>query len=680
MPPGFISSVIKYASALSLSTFFAGTASGIYIRWQHHTSDQSFHLLGLVVAFAFLVSIATYLYGYKNFATSFMALWIGIIFSVLSFTPIALEHSTSSLQDFDLTDILILVSVSINCLKVLTERICNCVSYEPLFLTSEEFLLLVGFLGGSSGTQQFSTISMLVVAAGMHLIGFHLKSSLSVFSSICMCILTGLYFFPAVGIKCNPFCMVGFMAWLSFPSLVDLYFSKLSLLESWKCFIIQGKCIHRLQLLFLFAALITNYAFGFQAVLSRDIAFYTVPLFVLFSALWICFHFMFFITSWGFVGKLEECSVVLKNRGDITDNTMSEVLASKGVRHFCLVSQIVTMYTLVSTGLLSTAAWQKHNGWFISSLFIILPLECIMYDILAKLGKSVGGTAIGYALVAPAHRYSPTGDIVVLAENAFQTVNARAMELINIVSRFFANHMIHNYGTDFSTSGISFDYIQNKIKGFFEQRVIPGLHYDTYILYYSGHVLKDGNWALTEDKTLNFNRILEWWKEKNANTGARLILFLDTAHSEAWLQGIWSNEREFVAIQTGKLAVVYDPEMGNNYPLGELTKLWENFNTSDTKPEDYWNKKDMKVKPVYGVSRDWCSFKFHEPTVNDIAQHVEQNFPRFIKPITKVFTHLPCNTNIFCFCDCFMNSCRRLKMKWFPPAVYDTGHGFKLVR
>ena len=294
-----------------------------------------------------------------------------------------------------------------------------------------------------------------------------------------------------------------------------------------------------------------------------------------------------------------------------------------------------------------------------------------MYDILAKLGKSVGGTAIGYALVAPAHRYSPTGDVVVLAENAFQTVNARAM-LISIVSRFFANHMIHSYGTDFSTSGISSDFIQNKIEGFFEQRVIPGLHYDTYILYYSGHVLKDGNWALTEDKTLNFHRIMEWWKEKNARTGARLILFLDTAHSEAWLQGIWGIEREFVAIQTGKLAVIYDPEMGNNYPLGELTKLWENFNTSDTKPEDYWNKKDTKVKPVYGVSRDWCSFKFHEPTADDIAQHVEQNFPRFIKPITKVFTHLPCNTNIFCFCDYFMNSFRRLKMKWFPPAVY--GH------
>lgn len=680
MPPGLISSIIKYTSALSYCLFYSSTATGIYVRWKHHTSDRSFHLLGIFVACSLLVSLATYLYGYKKFSSSFTALWVGIIFSVLSFIPISLDHPTSSLQDLDLTDLLILASVGIRCLKALTERICSLVGYEPVFITSEEFFLLVGFGGGCSGLQQFSTISILVVAAAVHLIGFHLKSSLSVLSAISMFFISGLYFFPAVGIKYNPFCIIGFAVWLSFTSIIDLYFSKLSLLESWKVFFVQGKCMHRLQLLFLLTSLLTTYTFSLQATLSRDIAFYTLPLFVLFSVFWICFHFMFFITTWGFVIKLEECAIIFKSRGDITDSTIAEVLASKGVRHFCLVSQIVTMYTLVSLCLLAVVTWPKNDWWFISSVFVLLPVECVMYDILTKLGKCVGGTAIGYAIVAPAHRYSPSGDIVVLAENPFQAVNARAMELINIVSRFFANHMIHNYGTDFSTSGISSDYIQSKVKGFFEQRVIPGLHYDTYILYYSGHVMEDGSWALTDNKSLTFDKILSWWTETNSKTGARIILFLDTAHSKAWLNGIWSIEKEFIAIQTGKLKVVYDSEMGNMYPLGELTKLWENFDTSDTKPENYWNKKDLKVKPIYGVSKEFCSFKFHEPTIDDIAQHVEQNFPRFIKPITKVFSHLPCNMNIFCCCDYFMNLCRKLKMKWFPPTIYDTGHGFKLVR
>ena len=147
------------------------------------------------------------------------------------------------------------------------------------------------------------------------------------------------------------------------------------------------------------------------------------------------------------------------------------------------------------------------------------------------------------------------------------------------------------------------------------------------------------------------------------------------------MNDIWKVENDFVAIQTGKLTATFDAEQGNIFPLGELTKLWDNFNTTELpKPGNYWDKNSMKVKPVYGVSREWCCFKFHEPTVEDIALHVEQNFPRFIKPITKIFTHLPCNTNILSMFDWFTRGCRRMKMRWFPPAVYDTGHGFKLVR
>ena len=41
-----------------------------------------------------------------------------------------------------------------------------------------------------------------------------------------------------------------------------------------------------------------------------------------------------------------------------------------------------------------------------------------MWETLTKLGKSVGGTAIGYAVVAPTHKYSPSGSVIVLPGNA----------------------------------------------------------------------------------------------------------------------------------------------------------------------------------------------------------------------------------------------------------------------
>lgn len=62
--------------------------------------------------------------------------------------------------------------------------------------------------------------------------------------------------------------------------------------------------------------------------------------------LWLWFYFMFIVICWGFVGKLEECFNVLIVRGEFSDNSMLEIMVLKGFRYFCLVLEIVTLYTL----------------------------------------------------------------------------------------------------------------------------------------------------------------------------------------------------------------------------------------------------------------------------------------------------------------------------------------------
>ena len=493
MLPKVSSKVAQYFSALCFLLFFAGAANGIRERWLHHTTDGSIHFLAIVVSIAVLISLATYMYGYKEFGKGFSHFWMGVLYSVLSFTEIAFDHPIDSLHDLDATDILIMAGTGIHCFRALIVRICGTPTYNSVFVTTEEFLLLLGFLSGSTGTLHFGNMVTIVLAVIAHLIAFHMKSSIVLLSAVVLCLFGSVYFFPASDVNYNPFILSAFLVHLSFESVIDIYFSRLSLLETWKKFIFQRICIHRLQILAVLVLEALFYGFSTQLVKEPDLPVYRLPIFVLLSIPWIWFHFMFIITCWGFVGKLEECSNVLNSRGEFSDNVMSEIMASKGIRHFCLVSQIVMLYTLVSTILLIASAWQETNPVFIGMLLIVLPIELLICDILTKLGKSVGGTAIGYAVVAPAHRYSPTGGIIVLAENAFQAVNTKAMELINIVSRFFSSHMIHNFGTDFSSSGISADYIEKKIDSFFEQRVLPNLHYDTYILYYSGHVTDNGD-------------------------------------------------------------------------------------------------------------------------------------------------------------------------------------------
>lgn len=682
MPQQILASLQKSSALLSILMFYSGAGIGIYKRWQYHSSDTSYLILIIVLAIAILISLATYLYGYKEFGEGFSNFWIGVVFSVLAFTEIAYDHLFVSLEDLNLTDILVLASVCIQCVKKIMERIANLIAYQPACITSEELLLMLGFFAGSTGTAQFGSIFLLLTAFTTHLVAFHLKSSFCLLSGLLFCVITGVYFFPAIDQKCNPFCISAFAIQVAFSGILDLYFSKLSLLESWKNLILQSKCIHRLEILAVVLIEMAYLIFCFQGTMNEYTAsFYRVPVFVLCSVPWIVLHFMFMITSWSFISKIEECALMLKAQGEhFNDNNMSEIMAAKGIRHFSLVSQYVTVYTIISTCILASSVWQKDNPWFLGFFLIVIPIESVMFDIFSKLGKAVGGTATGYALIAPAHKYSSTGNFTVLSQEGFQTVNQKAMELINVVSRFFSSHVIHNFGTDFSTSGISVEYAEEKIQSFFHQRVTPGLHYDTYILYYSGHVHDNGNLALTDGKTLDFMTILKWWRDTHASTGSRLILFLDTAHSDKWLQGLWDVAPDYIAIQTGKLQVCYDPELGNNYPVGELTKMLLEVDSQEISERKSLKKKDAKVNPIYGVTKNWCCFKFHRPRAEDIAQHIDEHFPRFMKPVTKLFTYLPCSTNITCMFDWIFDNCRRLKIKWFLPSVFDTGHGFKLVK
>lgn len=65
------------------------------------------------------------------------------------------------------------------------------------------------------------------------------------------------------------------------------------------------------------------------------------------------------------------------------------------------------------------------------------------------------------------------------------------------MNQFFSYHMIDSYGCDYSTSGISPDNIETKIKAFFDRRTSDGPKFDTYVLYFSGDTYDTGDWALT---------------------------------------------------------------------------------------------------------------------------------------------------------------------------------------
>lgn len=83
-----------------------------------------------------------------------------------------------------------------------------------------------------------------------------------------------------------------------------------------------------------------------------------------------------------------------------------------------------------------------------------------------------------------------------MTPGSIQEINASATNILNQMQKFFTFHMIDNYGCDFTMSGMAMEYVELKIKAFFERQTPDGIRHDTYILYYSGDVYEYGDWAM----------------------------------------------------------------------------------------------------------------------------------------------------------------------------------------
>lgn len=86
---------------------------------------------------------------------------------------------------------------------------------------------------------------------------------------------------------------------------------------------------------------------------------------------------------------------------------------------------------------------------------------------------------------------------VLLPPEQVQEMNLRSTSTLNAVQRLFSHHLIQTFGCDYSTSGLSLDTLQAKLRSFLELRTADGPRHDNYLIYYSGHTLPTGDWALT---------------------------------------------------------------------------------------------------------------------------------------------------------------------------------------
>ena len=129
-------------------------------------------------------------------------------------------------------------------------------------------------------------------------------------------------------------------------------------------------------------------------------------------------------------------------------------------------------------------------------------------------------------------------------------------------------------------------------------------------------------------------------------------------------------------IQT--LYVRKEAEVSQEFSIGDFTRDWVDFNCNRDS-EVYSNTFRSPIVVTYGISTYWSYFRFHEPSIDEMNKHWQENFSMQLKPLIQLYSFFE-GIKLCCVCSwvsqCF--SCLRLYL-WTPNQL-DIGHGFKFVR
>ncbi|XP_030072977.1 transmembrane protein 168 [Microcaecilia unicolor] len=665
---------VRYLGYLARVSLLIAICLGLYVRWEKSADTI---ILVIFILGLFVLGIASILYYYFSMEAASLSLsnlWFGFLLGLLCF----LDESGDKDMKKEATKYLLLSSMVIRMLCSLLERICGCVRYRPILLTTVEFLELVGFSIASTMMVAESSISiiLLVVALAMLIIDLRMKSFLAVPNLVIFGVFISLKFFRSLAIPANPYALACFFFCLICDPVLDVYFSGLSVTERWKPYLYQGKICRRFSVILIGFTELSFFVLSAIKLSVMNQWYFVIPGFSIFGIFWLVCHIIFLITLWGFHTKLNDCHKVhYSQRGE--HNSLDRVMASKGMRHFCLISERLVIFSLLATAILGAASWQD-SGISMSAFLIVLPLESMAHGLFHELGNCLGGTCVGYAVVIPTSFCSPDGQPTLLPPEHVQELNLRSTAMLNAIQRFFAYHMVDTYGCDYSTSGFTYDTLHSKLKSFLELRTADGPRHDTYILYYSGHSHSSGEWALAGGDTLHFNSLLEWWQEKNSALSSRLIIVLDCEHAQPWVKEVRKVGNQYIAVQGAEMSKIVDVEEADMPQLGDFTREWVEYNCNSDNNIS-WSEKGRTVKAMYGVSKHWSDYILHLPTESDVAKHWMMYFPRVTYPLVHLANWCG-GLNLFWACKVCFRCLRRLKMSWFLPAVLDTGQGFKLVK
>jgi hypothetical protein len=275
------------------------------------------------------------------------------------------------------------------------------VKHEAKMFTPMQILESIGLMISTLVTGKDAiSFSILILAFNCNLTAIRLKSFLGLLSFILMMTISTIIIFRDASLAGNYYGLACFVARHSFEPFIDLYFSGLTTLQRWQPFFSLSRLSRYSFVLLVFAFNIATGAVIGKLSTNHKEWYVVVPLTGFFACFWLCFHLMYFITCWKLMSRISECNLTYHSLTDERKN-MGRIMASKGVRHFSLISQRLICITLLTTIILGALSWETRTSNSLSMVLLVLPVECLTLSLFWYLGDNLGGTATGYAVIAP---------------------------------------------------------------------------------------------------------------------------------------------------------------------------------------------------------------------------------------------------------------------------------------
>lgn len=372
---------------------------GFYMRWLY-TGDSAIVYIAFTGLFVFSISLALiYYFSLDEFGCSLSRLYIGCMLGVVSFT----EHTTFHEEAREnAVNLLLMTSLVIRCSNKLFIRIAYPPPKHIVLIDSLDSLEMLGVTIAAMATgKDFVSIALLIMALSWTITTIRLKSFLGVLNLFFIIVISRYFYFPKLlELPANPFSLACFVGRIAFEPVVDLYFCTVATLDRWQPILSLSSFKQKLMILGIFAIQVSFYSIIAMRMHLHKEWFIVVPMFAAFSVIWITIHLVFLVTCWLLSNKISHCHATFNSLSAESRN-LEQIMASKGVRHFSLISQRLTLITVASTVVMGLLGWTTNTALSLSFFCMVVPVESAVMSLLGELGSVLGGTCIGFGLVAP---------------------------------------------------------------------------------------------------------------------------------------------------------------------------------------------------------------------------------------------------------------------------------------